>query len=242
MEMTVSCIIPAWNEEARIAPVLAAVVGHPLVAEVIVVDDASSDNTSGVAAAAGARVIVHHRNCGKSAAVASGLNEARGSISLLLDADLVGLTQAHVSALLAPILAGQADASVSLRSNAPLVWRLIGLDYISGERAMPRSLLQVVVTRIADLRGFGLEVFLNRLWLANGFRVAVVRLNGVASPSKASKQGLLRGLAGDVLMLADILRTVGLAEVYRQIRGLRRARAIVTDTAGHLCETVADEG
>lgn len=227
MHPRVSCIIPAWNEAARLPAVLAVVVGHPLVAEVIVVDDGSSDATARVAAACGARVLIQIPNRGKSAAVARGLAAASGEIVLLLDADLIGLQADDVTALLGPVVSGLADASVSLRANAPGLWRLIGLDYISGERAMPRAMLDGHLEGIAKLRGFGLEVHLNRLWLARAAGVAVVRLDGVASPSKAAKQGLLRGLRADARMLGDIFRTFGLAEVLRQIAGLRRARVAV---------------
>ena len=44
-----SCIIPAYNEAPRIAAVLEAVLAHPLITEVIVVDDGSQDNTAEVA-------------------------------------------------------------------------------------------------------------------------------------------------------------------------------------------------
>lgn len=228
MQPRVSCIIPAWNEGTRLPGVLAVVVGHPLVAEVIVVDDGSTDDTALVGARAGARVLTHTPNRGKSAAVAWGLEAATGEIVLLLDADLIGLRADHVAALLEPVLSGRADTSVSLRSNAPRLWHLIGLDYISGERAMPRAMLDGQLERIAKLRGFGLEVHLNRLWLSCAVRVAVVRLEGVASPSKMKKQGILGGIRADARMLGDIFRTFGLAEVLRQIACLRRARVGVT--------------
>jgi hypothetical protein len=139
----------------------------------------------------------------------------------LLDADLVGLDAGHVSALLAPVLAGQADATISLRANAPRVWRAIGLDYISGERVMPRRLVQAHLPGIAGLRRFGLEVFLNQLWITQALRVAVVPLP-VQSPMKAAKHGLVRGLAGDLGMIADILRSIGLRRAWGQITALRR--------------------
>lgn len=241
MEMTVSCIIPAWNEAARLPSVLATVVGHPLVGEVVVIDDASADATAEVAAGAGARVVTLEMNCGKSVAVARGLTLARGRLVLLLDADLEGLTPDHVTSLILPVLSGQATVSVSLRSNAPQLWRRIGLDYISGERVMPREILLADTDRIASLRGFGLEVHINRLWLRRGCRVAVVPLAGVSSPSKARKHGALKGVSGDVRMIADILRTIGLTEVLHQIRGLRRARAIVTKPSPNLCSTVTQD-
>ncbi|MFB2595552.1 hypothetical protein ACEYYB_11970 [Paracoccus sp. p4-l81] len=50
-----ACLTPAHDEAARIAAVLAAVVGHPLIDQVLVIDDGSRDCTAGVAQAAGAR-------------------------------------------------------------------------------------------------------------------------------------------------------------------------------------------
>lgn len=226
MNRTVCCLIPAWNEASRIGTVLRAVVGHPLVAEVIVIDDGSDDSTATVAAAAGARVLRQPVNSGKSAAIARGLAEAPGKLILLLDADLAGLTAAHVSELLAPVLTGRADAAISLRANAPRVWRWLGLDYISGERVMPRAMLEGHLPRIAALRRFGLEVFMNEIWIAHHLRLAVVPLP-VSSPAKAVKQGVWQGFWADVLMLGDIASTVGFGRALAQIFSLRRQRQVI---------------
>lgn len=219
---TVSCLIPAWNEAARIGPVLTATIGHPLLTETIVIDDGSTDGTADLAAKLGSLVLRQPKNGGKSRAVARGLSEAKGQIVLLLDADLQGLTPSHVTGLLSPLFTGQASASISLRRNAPLPWRLIGLDYISGERAMPRALLLPHLDRIAQLRGFGLEVFLNDLWIDEALPIAVVPLD-IQSPMKATKHGLLRGAAGDLRMMADILRSAGPLRPLRQIAAMRPA-------------------
>jgi glycosyltransferase involved in cell wall biosynthesis len=223
MRVSVSCIIPAWNEAERLPLVLRAVVGHPAVDEVIVVDDGSQDGSADVAQAMGASVLRQRRNGGKSAAVAAGVAQAQGDLILLLDADLVGLTAMQVMDLLAPVRSGRADVAISLRQNAPWVWRRIGLDYISGERVMRREMLLPWLNRMAGLKGFGLEVFLNRLWIADRARVAVVGLAAI-SPSKAAKQGLLRGIAGDVGMMRDIFGTIGAVAALRQIMALRRLR------------------
>lgn len=224
MDMTVTCIIPAWNEAARLPRVLGAVLHHAWVDEVLVVDDGSTDQTAKVARDLGARVLTLVSNGGKSAAVAAGLGEARGRIVLLLDADLQGLSARHVTDLLMPLRTGLADATISLRANAPRPWRLIGIDYISGERAMFIDTIRPYLGEVAKLRGFGLEVFLNRLWLRQRHRIAIVPLAGVDSPSKMQKRGWLRGMVDDMRMLRDIFRTVGITTILRQIMGLRSAR------------------
>lgn len=223
MRVSVSCIIPAWNEAARLPEVLRAVVGHPAIDEVIVVDDGSGDGTAAVAEALGALVLRLGRNGGKSAAVASGVAHAKGDLVLFLDADLLGLTPMAVMDLLAPVRSGRADVAISLRENAPGPWRWIGLDYISGERVMRRAMLLPHLDRMAGLKGFGLEVFLNRLWISEQVRVAVVGL-AARSPSKAAKQGLLRGLRADIGMMRDIFGTIGLFPALRQIVALRGLR------------------
>ncbi|OYU19185.1 MAG: glycosyl transferase [Rhodobacteraceae bacterium PARR1] len=227
--MRVTCLIPAWNEASRIAGVLACVVGHPLIDQVVVVDDGSTDGTGAIAAAAGAELCIQTPNAGKSAAMARGLAAAQGDLVLMLDADLIGLTADAVTALLTPVLSGRADVTISLRANAPAVWRAIGLDFISGERVMPRSMLTPHVQRIAGLPRFGLEVFINAQWLQGRCRLAVVPLAGVSSPAKATKRGVLRGIWSDVAMMANILATVGPGQVITQILRLRGLRVAVTE-------------
>lgn len=230
--MRVSCIIPAWNEARRLPAVLAPVIGHPGIDEVIVVDDDSTDGTAEIAERSGATVLRQPCNRGKSAAVAVGIAEARGELILLLDADLMGLTPMALVQLLQPVRSGQADVSISLRQNAPLLWRKIGLDYISGERVMRRDLLLPHLDEIAGLRGFGLEVFMNEIWIRSGARLSVVGLS-VESPSKASKQGLIRGIRSDLRMISDILTTVGPLRAARQIRDLRGLRLRARPGSGY---------
>lgn len=212
-QISVSCIIPAHNEAARIGRVLDAVVGHTAVAEVIVIDDASTDGTAEVAGRKGVRLIRCTANGGKAAAVFRGARAAKGSHILMLDADLMGLQSRDITRLIGPVLRGDADATISLRGNSPWIWRAIGVDYISGERVLPAEHLR----RAAQLPGFGLEVHLNRIWRAENCRVRVVRCPALSSPAKARKQGLLRGIKADFGMMRDIFRTATLAEVARQI-------------------------
>lgn len=221
-----TCLIPAYNEAARIGGVLAAVAGHTALTEVIVIDDGSTDATATVARTFGVRVLATSGNLGKTAALAHGLRHVATSHVLLLDADLLGLTSDDISALIAPVSESRAIASISLRGNAPGLWRLIGLDYISGERALPCDLLQPHLVTCDTLPRFGFEVFLNQLLIASDQPVAVVSLPGVASPSKAAKRGVWGGISADALMMRDIFRTVTLREILGQIVRLKQSHRV----------------
>lgn len=225
-----SCILPAFNEAPRIGHVLDVTLAASEIGEVIVVDDGSSDGTAEIAEARmpdcpRLRVIRQPQNRGKTRAVAEGLRAAQGHFVMFLDSDLTGLTADHLSRLSRPVLDGSAGASLSLRGNAPAPWRAIGLDYISGERVMPRALMLQELAALDGLPRFGLEVFMNQLWLRAGLRIAVVPWPDVASPLKSEKYGALAGIKADAGMIRDIFRTIGAWTAIRQIQGLRRSRA-----------------
>ena len=219
-----TCVIPAYNEADRIGGVLAAVAEHADLQHVIVIDDGSTDLTAQVARSFGVMVLTTTGNLGKTAALALGLQYVKTSHVVLLDGDLLGLTALDVTRLITPVADGLAIASISLRGNAPRLWRMIGLDYISGERALPFDLLKPHLGKLNHLPRFGFEVFLNRLLIKTKRPIAIVAFQDVSSPSKATKHGLWRGLRADALMIRDILLTVSLAEILRQIVSLKRSR------------------
>ncbi|MFC2967520.1 glycosyltransferase family 2 protein [Acidimangrovimonas pyrenivorans] len=225
MTQAVSCIIPVYNEAARIVPVLRAVAGHPELAEVIVVDDGSTDGTAEVVERIeGVRLIRLDPNRGKTGALAAGIAAASSPLLMLIDGDLQGLTPAHISQLARPVRHGQADMTISLRDNAPRLWHLIGIDYISGERVLPRSLLEEGMAALDVLPKFGFEVHLNAIALRRRARICVVRWNGVKSPYKNAKYGLWRGIWADVKMMGDIFRTVPPQKIVGQILAMRARR------------------
>ena len=218
----VACLIPAYNEATSIGSVLEAVLDHPLIDELLVIDDGSTDATAEIARGLGVRVLTTAGNRGKTRALAEGLRATRAGRVLLLDADLLGLTATDVTALLRPVVEKRALATISLRGNAPRTWQRIGIDYISGERVIPRALLDGHLDQLDHLPRFGFEVFLNRLLITAGLPIEIVEWPGVASPSKATKRGRLAGLRADAAMMMDIFGTISPFEALMQIWTLRR--------------------
>jgi glycosyltransferase involved in cell wall biosynthesis len=111
--MTVSIIIPVFNERDSILKVIDRVRTCGVApVEIIVVDDGSTDGTSEVlneAASRGAiRAMRHEQNRGKGAAVATGLAQATGEVAVIQDADLE-YDPADLPALLLPIFEDRAD-------------------------------------------------------------------------------------------------------------------------------------
>lgn len=85
--MKIITIIPAYNEEKHIKNVVEGALKY---SDVMVVDDGSKDHTSNKALDAGAKVINHHKNLGKGAAIKSGINNAlefEYDILILIDGD-----------------------------------------------------------------------------------------------------------------------------------------------------------
>ncbi|HMK53553.1 MAG TPA: glycosyltransferase [Methanobacteriaceae archaeon] len=110
-EMTVSVIIPAFNEYKTVSKVVEVVKSLKYVEEIIVVDDGSTDGTADVAREAGATVISHVKNRGKGAAIKTGFNNSKGDIAVFLDADIQNLTTQKVEKIIKPILSGEADVT-----------------------------------------------------------------------------------------------------------------------------------
>jgi glycosyltransferase involved in cell wall biosynthesis len=110
--MTVSVVIPVYNEAGTLPTLLAKVLSRPETAEVILVDDASTDGSGDylrtLAGDPRLRTLFHAQNQGKGAALRTGFAAASGDVVLIQDADLE-YDPDDYPALLAPIFAGKAD-------------------------------------------------------------------------------------------------------------------------------------
>ncbi|WP_374470391.1 glycosyltransferase family 2 protein [Phenylobacterium sp.] len=223
--LRLSGVVCAYNEAERIAGVLDVLAAHPAVDEVIVVDDGSQDATAAmVVACPGVRLISYPQNRGKAYALAQGVAAARGAYLLLVDADLTGIDAGHIDALVAPVLAGEADAALSLRANTLWLYSLIGLDFVSGERVLPAWLLREALDEMRGLRPWGAEAYMNDLIIRERLRIAVVDWPEVSHTPKARKVGALKGAVEDLKMIRDAVSTLTPLGVVRQNVSLLRLK------------------
>jgi glycosyltransferase involved in cell wall biosynthesis len=112
--VTISVVIPAFNELNTAEALLRRVRSVPLRLEVIVVDDGSTDGTRELLKKLEGEglidtLVFHEVNKGKGAALQTGFQHAKGDVTVVQDADLE-YDPREFPLLLHPILSGKADA------------------------------------------------------------------------------------------------------------------------------------
>jgi glycosyltransferase involved in cell wall biosynthesis len=111
--LTLSVVIPAYNEKKTIREILRRVRAVPIRKEIVVVDDCSTDGTREIlrelkAKEPDLKIVFHDFNQGKGAALRTGFREVTGDIVLIQDADLE-YDPAEYPQLIQPIIEDRAD-------------------------------------------------------------------------------------------------------------------------------------
>ena len=222
-----AAIIPAYNEAATVPDVIRVARTAQLVDEVIVVDNRSDDDTAAEAEAAGARVIVCEQQ-GKGQAMRAGVAGTDAEVICFLDADLLGLTPAHVDRLVQPILTGAAGMTLGLFDRGPELNPIFlkALPRLTGQRAMRRELFEGL--DLEDIRGYRVEAALNSRADDLDLTIDAFVCEGLWHRTKEEKdaQGPLIGTARKVAMLATAVWSYA---AYQVIRPFRRSETTVAD-------------
>jgi len=178
-------VMPAWNEQARVAQTVRAALSIPTVDCVLVVDDGSTDNTAAIAAAAGADVLSLPGHKGKGEALAAGIAAISADIYLFLDADL-GVSAQAAAVLLEPVLHRTADMTIArFPRTGPAGFGIArglarrGIQWLTGwlpesPLSGQRAISQEVVQKVDIASGWCAEVGLTVDAIRNGFRVQEV--------------------------------------------------------------------
>jgi glycosyltransferase involved in cell wall biosynthesis len=212
----VSVIISAYNEEPRISGVLSVLEDHPLINEVIVVDDGSIDKTSDAVKKFNVILIENKANMGKTFSLKRGVEKSRNEVVLFLDADLVGLTKQNISDLINPVLDGFAELTLSLRGNSAGYMKLFKIDWISGERAVRKYLLYDPLIWSRQEIGFSFEILMNKSVIDRGIIFQSIDLPNLKVINKSVKIGFFKGWIGEMKMIRDLFKVLPLHKIICQ--------------------------
>lgn len=207
----VSIIIPAFNEANSIGQVLAQIVGHPKVGEILVVDDGSTDNTSDIVRKfaadnpdSGVRAIQLQKNVGKADAMEIGVLAAVSDVIMFLDADVLGFTHQKMSVIMDPVLDFRYEMFVGV--NARRTWILNKLlritPIISGERALTKILWNAIPKR--HKKNFMIEIAMNYAAKQTKRGMGMIRIIGMQHIVKEMKYGFWKGFKARLFMCADV--------------------------------------
>lgn len=222
----VVALVAARDEADRIGETVIALRALEPVTEVVVVDDGSRDETAPRSLAAGATVLRLDRARGKGRALEGALTRLRdraADVWLLADGDLAA-TAASLDAVLAPVLAGEADLAIAtfppgqgggfglVKRAARHAIRLgSGLDVrepLSGQRALTAQALDAVRPLA---RGFGVETAMTIDAVRAGLHVLEVPAELGHRPTYRDVRGFAhRGRQGWDILRAALPRMLGL--------------------------------
>ena len=200
----VSAIIAAYNEQDTIVSVIRAVEEHPLVNEIILVDDGSSDATSERARGTSAKVITLEHNLGKAGAMNRGVQAARNDYILFLDADILGLTHEIITLTVTPVLTKKCGMFVAIRARRTY-WMnrlLYFIPVLGGERALTKETWHTVPPIYR--KGFQIEIALNYYTKKSGRKRAFAVMPGLSQVIKEIKRGFWLGLWQRIKMCSEV--------------------------------------
>jgi glycosyltransferase involved in cell wall biosynthesis len=213
--MSITCIIPFFNERDRILKVLDGVIKIKGLYEILLVDDGSTDGSAQLVRKHYPRltIISSFKNQGKTEAIVLGLKKAKGTHILLLDADLQNFQYKEIENILHAVKNDSTIDMIILKRNNKRLFRANIL--ISGERILKKQDLLEVLAAYQP-KGFQLELAINQYMLENHKNVYWMPISAINS-SSIEKRGISGGIQKIIAMHIDIVTYIGLYNTIRQV-------------------------
>ena len=210
-----AAIVPAWNEERDIHRVLDVLGPIEWLTQVLVVDDGSTDATPNVAQECADKyismsVLKLPKNLGKGSAMLEGIRALSSEVEIVvfLDADLLGLSEDHLKALVAPVKDRECEMSVAIFKEG--YWRTdISQKFapnLNGQRCLLKCDAEEALIPLAD-SGYGVEIGLTVYARRNKWRIKYIDWPGMTHDMKEHKLGRLVGYRVRAMMYQQILAT-----------------------------------
>ncbi|HSW96958.1 MAG TPA: glycosyltransferase family 2 protein [Candidatus Saccharimonadales bacterium] len=222
--MTVTCIIPFFNERDRILKVLDGIVKIKGIDQFLLIDDGSTDGSAELVRKHYPKltIIRNPKNLGKTEAISVGLKQTKGTHVFLLDADLQNFQYKEVeNAILAVKNAPTIDMIILKRKNKRL---LRANTLISGERILQKQDLLELLAAYQP-KGFQVELAINQYMLENHKNVYWMPISAV-NTSSIKKRGVISGIQKIIGMHIEIVTYIGLYNTFRQVLSLAKSEYI----------------
>lgn len=131
--MLLSVLIPVYNEKDTIDDIINKVLAEPTEKEIIIVDDMSTDGTRDYLKTYQhdkVRIFFHEKNMGKGAAIRTAIEQIKGDVAIIQDADLE-YNPSEYPRLIKPIIENNADVVYGSRFSGPeqrvlFFWHYVG--------------------------------------------------------------------------------------------------------------------
>lgn len=205
LTMSVTAVVPAFNEEHNISTVLGVLHHTPRLDEILVVDDGSTDQTADVVARwreKDSRIVLLPlaQNQGKGNAMLKGVEAAKHSLLVFLDADLKGLEPHHVNQLIDPVEKGGVDMTIARFENGRVQTSLMHriLPFLSGQRCMKASTFHALFDQ--NNKNWSVETAFNLHAWWYGYQTQYISWDGITHEMRPEKRKGLSGYISHVKM------------------------------------------